>query len=85
MRIRIETACGTPAPRGQGDGAGAPQRSDWRDGERGAEGEGNSGGGNGRANHEVCEVLAAYLGVAKRNVEVMLGHASPQKRLRIVL
>ena len=31
---------------------------------------------NGRANDEVCEVVAAYLGVAKRNVEVMFGHAT---------
>jgi uncharacterized protein (TIGR00251 family) len=37
----------------------------------------------GRANEEICAVLADYLGVAKRSVEVIHGHASPQKRVRI--
>ena len=37
----------------------------------------------GRANEEICAVLADYLGVPKRNVEVMYGHTSPQKRVRI--
>ncbi|MHB1699840.1 MAG: DUF167 domain-containing protein [Acidobacteriaceae bacterium] len=38
----------------------------------------------GKANEEVCAVLAAYLNVPKRNVEVVLGHASRQKRVRIL-
>ena len=37
----------------------------------------------GRANEEICAVLADYLGVPKRNVEVIHGHTSPQKRVRI--
>jgi uncharacterized protein (TIGR00251 family) len=39
----------------------------------------------GRANEEVCAVLAAYLGVSKRNVELLLGHSSQQKRVRVLL
>ena len=38
----------------------------------------------GKANNEVCAVLAEYLGVPKGNVEVILGGASPRKRIRIV-
>lgn len=38
----------------------------------------------GKANDEVCALLAGYLDVPKRNVEVILGHASPQKRVRIL-
>ena len=38
----------------------------------------------GRANAEVCSVLARWLGVAKRNVEVVHGHTSQQKRVRVV-
>ncbi len=38
----------------------------------------------GKANEEVCAVLAAYLNVPKRNVEVVLGHTSRQKRVRIL-
>jgi uncharacterized protein (TIGR00251 family) len=38
----------------------------------------------GKANAEVCEVLAAFLNVPKRNVEVVLGHTSRQKRVRIL-
>jgi uncharacterized protein len=38
----------------------------------------------GKANAEVCAVLAAYLGVAKGNVEVILGHTSQQKRVRVL-
>jgi hypothetical protein len=37
----------------------------------------------GKANDEVCAVLAEYLAVPKRNVEVILGHTSHQKRIRI--
>lgn len=37
----------------------------------------------GRANDEVRAVLAEYLGVPKRSVEVILGHASRQKRVRV--
>jgi uncharacterized protein (TIGR00251 family) len=39
----------------------------------------------GKANDEVCAVLAGYLGVPKRSVEVILGHTSPQKRVRVHL
>jgi uncharacterized protein len=38
----------------------------------------------GKANAEVCAVLAAYLGVPKSNVEVILGHTSQQKRVRVL-
>ena len=38
----------------------------------------------GKANAEVCAVLAAYLGVAKSHVEVILGHTSQQKRVRVL-
>ena len=37
----------------------------------------------GRANEEICAVLAEYLDVPKRNVEVIHGHTTPQKRVRI--
>jgi uncharacterized protein (TIGR00251 family) len=37
----------------------------------------------GRANEEICAVLADYMGVPKRNVEVIHGHTTPQKRVRI--
>ena len=37
----------------------------------------------GRANEEICGVLAGYLGVPKRNVEVIHGQTTPQKRVRI--
>jgi hypothetical protein len=37
----------------------------------------------GRANEEICVLLAEYLGVPKRSVEVIHGHTSPQKRVRI--
>jgi uncharacterized protein len=39
----------------------------------------------GRANQEICALLAEYLGVPKRSVEVIHGHTSPQKRVRITL
>jgi uncharacterized protein (TIGR00251 family) len=39
----------------------------------------------GRANEEVCAVLADYLGVSKRSVEVIHGHTAPRKRVRITL
>jgi len=38
----------------------------------------------GKANAEVCAVLAAYLGVAKGNVEVIVGHTSQLKRVRVL-
>jgi uncharacterized protein len=38
----------------------------------------------GKANDEVCTLLAGYLDVPKRNVEVILGHTSPQKRVKIL-
>jgi uncharacterized protein (TIGR00251 family) len=38
----------------------------------------------GKANDEVCAVLARYLDVPERNVEIILGHTSRQKRVRIV-
>ncbi len=38
----------------------------------------------GKANEEICAVLAAYLSVPKRNVEVVLGHGSRHKRVRVV-
>jgi uncharacterized protein len=37
----------------------------------------------GRANEEICATLAEYLEVPKRNVELIHGHSSPQKRVRI--
>ena len=37
----------------------------------------------GRANFETCAILAEYLGVPKRSVEMIDGHTSPQKRVRI--
>jgi uncharacterized protein (TIGR00251 family) len=37
---------------------------------------------HGKANDEVCAVLAEYLGVPKRNVEVIAGFSSRQKRVR---
>jgi uncharacterized protein YggU (UPF0235/DUF167 family) len=39
----------------------------------------------GRANDEVCAVVAEYLGVPPGCVEVILGHTSQQKRVRITL
>jgi len=32
---------------------------------------------------KVCAVLARYLGVPQRNVEIILGHTAQQKRVRI--
>jgi hypothetical protein len=39
----------------------------------------------GKANDEVCAVLAEYLGVPKGNVHVILGRTSQQKRISIAL
>jgi uncharacterized protein YggU (UPF0235/DUF167 family) len=39
----------------------------------------------GRANDEVCALLAEYLGVPKGNVHVILGRTSQQKRISIAL
>jgi uncharacterized protein len=38
----------------------------------------------GKANEEVCAVLAEYLGTPKRNVGVILGRTSQHKRIRIL-
>jgi hypothetical protein len=38
----------------------------------------------GKANDEVCALLAEYLAVPKGNVEVILGRAARQKRIKIV-
>lgn len=37
----------------------------------------------GRANEEICAVVAEYLSVPKRNVKLVSGHTSPWKRVRI--
>lgn len=38
----------------------------------------------GKANQELCELLAAYFDVPKRNVEIVSGHTSQHKRVRIL-
>lgn len=38
----------------------------------------------GKANIEVCRVLSEYFGVPRSNVEIISGHTSAQKRVRIV-
>ena len=38
----------------------------------------------GKANMEVCRVLSEYFGVPRSNVEIVSGHTSAQKRIRIV-
>ena len=40
---------------------------------------------NGRANQEVCTLLAEYWGVPKRNIHITAGETSRQKRLKILL
>lgn len=40
---------------------------------------------NGRANQEVCRLLAEYWGVPKRNVHITAGETSRHKRLKILL
>ncbi len=37
----------------------------------------------GKANDEVCAVIATYLEVPRRSVEIILGHASQRKRVRV--
>jgi len=37
----------------------------------------------GRANKAVCALLAAALNVSERDVEVIVGHASPEKVVRV--
>lgn len=37
----------------------------------------------GRANESVCRLIAEAVGVNARSVEVVVGHASPEKTLRI--
>ena len=39
----------------------------------------------GKANDEFCTLLAEHLNVLKRNIEVILGHTSQQKRVRVLL
>ena len=39
----------------------------------------------GKANAEVCSVLAKELDVSPRNVEIVSGHTSPVKRVRVNL
>jgi len=39
----------------------------------------------GKANEEVCALLAEYWGVPKRNVQVVLGRTSQAKRLKVLL
>ena len=38
----------------------------------------------GKANMELCRVLSEYFGVPRSNVEIVSGHTSAQKRVRIV-
>ncbi len=38
---------------------------------------------DGRANESVCRLIAAAVGVNTRGVEVVVGHTSPEKTLRI--
>ncbi len=37
----------------------------------------------GEANRAVVEVLAAALGIAKKDVEIIAGHSSPRKQARV--
>jgi uncharacterized protein (TIGR00251 family) len=37
----------------------------------------------GKANMELCRVLSEYFGVPRSNVEIVSGHTSAQKRVRI--
>ena len=37
----------------------------------------------GKANDEVCRVLAAHFGVPRSHVEVISGHTGQQKRVRV--
>ncbi len=37
----------------------------------------------GRANEEVLAVLAAFLSLPRRNLEMLTGHTSPQKRVKV--
>ncbi len=38
----------------------------------------------GRANEEVCELLAGCFAVPKSRVEILVGHSSSRKRVRIL-
>jgi uncharacterized protein (TIGR00251 family) len=38
----------------------------------------------GKANMEVCRVLSEFFGVPRSNVEIVSGHTSAQKRVRII-
>jgi uncharacterized protein (TIGR00251 family) len=37
----------------------------------------------GKANEELCRVLAAHYGVTRRAVSIVSGHASPRKIVRV--
>ena len=39
---------------------------------------------DGSANAAVCELLAAHFGVPKRNVDIVVGHRSRDKLVRVV-
>ncbi|WP_031498679.1 DUF167 domain-containing protein [Bryobacter aggregatus] len=38
---------------------------------------------NGKANEELCKVLAAHFSVAKSSVEVIAGHTGTRKQVRL--
>lgn len=37
----------------------------------------------GKANHAVCELLAAAIGVDVRRIEIVVGHSNPEKTARV--
>jgi uncharacterized protein (TIGR00251 family) len=37
----------------------------------------------GKANDEVCRLLAGYFGIAERNITIVSGHTSARKRIRV--
>jgi uncharacterized protein len=39
---------------------------------------------DGKANRAVCRLLAEALGVSERDVEVIAGHSSPEKVVRVI-
>lgn len=38
----------------------------------------------GKANIEICRVLSDYFGVPRSNIEIVSGHTSAHKRVRII-